>query len=97
MPSDWKAQALCLDHPERLIWFSYKKEEVDRAVKICKKCPVRTDCFISSWDTGDHYGVNGAISEFEYLMLTWKEVDSEKQNNRTRSSRVLKGILQEIR
>jgi hypothetical protein len=97
MQSDWKQKALCLKHPESGIWFSYKKDEVDRAKSICRKCPVRTECFLSMWNTGDFYGIYGGISEFDYLMATWKEVKSEKENNRTRSNRVLQGIMQEIR
>lgn len=97
MQSDWKQKALCLNHPEGRIWFSYKKEESDRAKSICKKCPVRSECFLSMWDTGDFYGVYGGVSEFDYLTSTWKEAKSEKENNRTRSSGVLKRILQEIR
>jgi hypothetical protein len=97
MQSDWKESALCLDHENRNLWFSYKKEDVDSAKEICKKCTVRTECFVSMWNTGNFYGVNGGVSEFEYLQLTWKEVSSEKANNRTRASSVLKGILQKIR
>lgn len=97
MQSNWKDLALCLDHPENNIWFSYKKDEIDRAKAICKECPVRVECFMNMWNTGDFYGVNGGISEFEYLQLTWKEVSSEKSNNRSRASGVLKGILQKIR
>jgi hypothetical protein len=96
MKNNWKEKALCLGHPEGNIWFSYKKSDIDRAKSICKKCPVRVDCFMSAWESGDFYGVYGSVSEFEYLSMTWKEVGNEKQNNRTRSDRVLKGILQEI-
>lgn len=49
------------------------------------------------WNTGDFYGINGGVSEFDYMMMTWKEATSEKQNNRARTDRVLKGILQGIR
>jgi hypothetical protein len=96
MKNNWKDKALCLGHPESNIWFSYKKSDIDRAKSICKKCPVRVECFMSAWESGDFYGVYGGVSEFEYLSMTWKEVENEKQNNRTRSNRVLKGILQEI-
>jgi hypothetical protein len=94
MPSNWSSKALCVDHPESNIWFSYKKEDIDRAVSICKKCPVRTECFISVWNSGEFYGVYGGITEFEYLNLTWKEAKNEKQNNRSKTDRVLKTILQ---
>jgi hypothetical protein len=96
MQNNWAKEALCFNHPERNIWFSYKKEDTDRAVNICKKCPVREKCFITAWNTGDFYGVYGGVTEFNYLNLTWKEAKSEKQNNRTRTDRVLKGILQEF-
>jgi hypothetical protein len=48
------------------------------------------------WNNEEYYGVSGGISEFNYLISTLKETSSEKQNNRTRADRVLKGILQEI-
>jgi hypothetical protein len=96
MQSNWKDSALCNGHPESNIWFSYKKSDIDRAVSICKKCPVRIPCFINMWNNEEYYGVSGGISEFNYLISTWKETSSEKQNNRTRTDRVLKGILQEI-
>lgn len=97
MQSDWKQSALCIDHPEKNLWFSYKKDDIETAKNICKECTVRTECFLSMWNTGDFYGVNGGISEFDYLSLTWKEANSEKANNRSRANTVLKGILQKIR
>jgi hypothetical protein len=97
MQSNWKEKALCYNHPELSIWFSYKKEDADRAQSVCKKCPVRVECFMSMWNTGDFYGINGGVSEFEYLSMTWKEATNEKQSNRTRADRVLKGILQGLR
>ena len=97
MLSNWKEKSLCFNHPEIDIWFSYKKQDVDRAKDICGKCPVRIECFMSMWNTGDFYGINGGISELDYMMMTWKEATSEKQNNRTRTDRVLKAILQGLR
>ena len=97
MQSNWKEEALCFNHPELSIWFSYKIEDVDRAKNICKKCPVRVECFMSMWNTGDFYGIHGGATEFEYLSMTWKEATNEKQSNRTRSDRVLKTIVQGLR
>ena len=96
MQSNWKEKALCHNHPESNIWFSYKKAEIDRAIKICKKCPVRTECFVTMWNTGEFYGISGGISEFDYLNITWKEAKSERQSNRTRTDKLLATILQEF-
>jgi WhiB family redox-sensing transcriptional regulator len=94
MQSSWKEKALCSDTPESHIWFSYKKEEIDRAVEICKICPVRKQCFINAWSADEFYGVSGGITEYEYLTLTWKEAKSERQSNRSRTDKLLKKILQ---
>ena len=94
MPSNWKEEALCSDRIDSHIWFSYKKEEIDKAVQICKKCPVRRQCFMNAWSSEEFYGIAGGITEYEYLTLTWKEAKSERQSNRSRSDKLLKKILQ---
>lgn len=94
MQSSWKEKALCVNHPESNLWFSYKKDDINRAVSICSKCPVKKECFLSAWESDEFYGVYGGISEFEYLNITWKEAKNEKQNNRSRTDTILKTIMQ---
>jgi WhiB family redox-sensing transcriptional regulator len=94
--SDWKDYALCTSGYPVNYWFSNKKPEIDVAKSICAKCTVRLECFTTAWSDDSHYGVYGGVSEYEYLLLTWKEAKSESESNRDRTDKRLRKILQEI-
>lgn len=94
--SNWKDFALCSSSHPTNYWFSSKKEDIDIAKSICAKCTVRLECFFTAWDNDSHYGVYGGVSEYEYLLLTWKEAKSESEDNRDRTDKCLQKMLRHI-
>lgn len=96
MPSNWSDKALCGQSKTPEIWFSYKKEDIENACKICSVCPVQKECLVSAWNSDFFYGINGGLSEFEYLKLTWKEADGERKSNWSRANKLLQTVLRKI-
>jgi hypothetical protein len=96
MVNNWKQSALCKNDLMHHSWISYKKEEVDYAKNKCKECHVFNECLYNSlFIEKEFYGVNAGMSEYDFMTLTWVEVDSARKRNWTRNNRVLQGILQD--
>jgi hypothetical protein len=92
----WRKSALCLIDKNSKRWFSYNLEDVDYAKKVCQSCLVRKECIVNMWETDSFYGVNGGMSEFDIMNLTWKAVSKENDSNWKRTDRVLKKLLQQV-
>lgn len=96
MRSNWKQFATCKNDLMYHSWTSYKKEEVEYAKKKCNECAVFNDCLYNSiFIEKEFYGVNAGMSEYDFMMLTWVEVDSARKRNWTRNNKVLQRILQD--
>jgi hypothetical protein len=95
--SNWKKKALCAADVNSEYWFSYKKEEIQYAKNICKKCSVRKECLMSAWQEEYVYGVNGGFSEFEILLETWKEAKKVSDDNWSRSNKILQRMLRKTK
>ena len=94
LTSDWKIHAVCASDPKPDAWMSYNKDDIIYAKSGCDRCTVRRECFFNAWNQEDFYGVYGGISEFEFLIGTWKEAKKESDVNWKRTDRILQRLLQ---
>lgn len=94
--SNWKSKALCSRDIKQHTWWSYDKDDIAYAKQGCSRCPVRSECFLSAWQSDDFYGINGGITEFDFLLITWKEAKKESNVNWKRTDRDLQRIMREI-
>ena len=95
--SDWRIKALCRrdSHPSR--WLSSKREEIEYARQKCRICEVRPECLWSAiYEREEFTGVNAGITEIEYLMKTWEEVEFEHEDNWRGSDKLIQDLFGEI-
>lgn len=78
----WVNFALCTDHPDHLYWTSNDYEEIKLAKDGCSRCEVRLECLTHAvMNPDDFIGVRGGLSEYDFLLRTWKEVENEDDDN----------------
>ncbi|MFF7452150.1 MULTISPECIES: WhiB family transcriptional regulator [unclassified Streptomyces] len=68
MPNlDWLARAACAGMDSRAFFANgmHAREQVNEARKVCASCPVRPDCANFAIETGERWGVWGAMSQQE--------------------------------
>jgi hypothetical protein len=94
--NDWRELAVCAQDPDPLAWLSYDYQDVQYAKEGCARCKVRVECFTTAWNTPAYVGVSAGISEYDYLILTWKEAKRKNEFNWTRSNRLFQKILRQI-
>lgn len=58
----WHAGAACRGHGPEL-WFPANGEPTAEALELCRRCPVRAECFEAG--RGERYGVWGGTGEAE--------------------------------
>lgn len=95
--SDWRVIAVCANDEQSIAWLSYDIEDVQYAKHGCSQCKVRAECFLNAWDNKPYVGVNAGISEYDFLMLTWKESKKSNGSNWSRTNKILQGILQKVK
>jgi hypothetical protein len=95
-PSDWLEKALCANDEHPFAWLSYDIEDIEYAKHGCSLCKVRKECFLSAWQNEPYVGVNAGISEYDFLVLTWKEAKKAHGSNWSRTNKILQGIMQQI-
>lgn len=92
---DWKSHALCKNDKKSSAWLSYKKSDIDYAKEICSRCEVMVECLNNAFFIEkEFFGVNGGMSEYDFMIETWVEVNSERKSNWTRNRAVLQRLLQ---
>lgn len=64
----WRDSALCAQS-DGDAWFPEKGGTTRYAKKICRGCPVTTDCLEWALDNGEEFGVWGGMSERERRKL----------------------------
>ena len=65
---DWMMFALCQQvDPEK--WFPVRGASVTDAKRICRDCPVRTQCLQYALDNDERFGIWGGLSERERRRL----------------------------
>lgn len=61
-PLDWMGSALCAQVDADL-WYPDKGESPREALRICRQCPVRQECYDYAVANGERFGVWGAATE----------------------------------
>ena len=95
--SDWLSSAVCANDDNPTAWLSYDIENIRYAKHGCSKCKVRQQCFLNAWQNEPYVGVNAGISEYDFLILTWKEAKKANGSNWSRTNKTLQRIMQEIK
>jgi WhiB family redox-sensing transcriptional regulator len=65
----WRNKALCAGHPDRGAWFAEDRETTQRAMAVCRACPVRSECLTFALSTGPHDGIWGGTTPYERRRL----------------------------
>ena len=67
----WTKRALCAGHPGRGWWFpaDYRDAEANKAIAVCRACPVAGECLDYSIATGQSEGVWGGTIPSERLRM----------------------------
>jgi len=94
--NNWKSLAVCVDDKFSNRWVSYNIEDVKYAKDGCSRCPVRQECFINAIENDSMIGVIAGISEFEFLLYTWEEVNDINESNWRRDRKTFSRLLQKI-
>ena len=95
--SDWVKKAVCANDERSIAWLSYDINEIRYAKQGCSRCKVQKECFLNAWQNNPYVGVNAGISEYDFLILTWKEAKKVNGSNWSRTNKLLQGILQKIK
>jgi hypothetical protein len=97
MRADWASVALCKKDSKSYSWLSSNIDDINYAKDVCRRCSVRPECLYSAVYEKDQFiGVNAGMSEIEYLIRTWQEVDQEDESNWTKPDRLIQVLFREI-
>lgn len=64
-PADWRERAACAPQLGRVDMTSDKPEEIDRAKRLCRSCPVRVECAQHALDERELWGVWGGTEDWQ--------------------------------
>lgn len=97
MRADWINAALCRNDIDSHKWLSSNIDDINYAKDVCRRCTVRMECMTAAiYEKDSFIGVNGGMSEIEYLMSTWEEVSSEDETNWGKSDSVIHRLFRII-
>lgn len=94
--NNWRLDAVCLHDKHSEYWLSCKYSEVVYAKEGCARCPVKKECFLSALQNEEFVGINAGVSEYDFLMSTWKKATGKNGTTRDKSDRAIKKLLQNI-
>ena len=63
--SDWRQLANCRDMDDAIFYDTYSRDGVALAKKICRRCPVTTQCLTWAVEHREPYGIWGGLTERE--------------------------------
>lgn len=97
--SNWRAKAICASdrNPEK--WLSYETSDLEYARDGCKICQVKRECLLTAIESDDDVsfvGMTAGVSEYEYLLHIWKEVENENESNWATGDSAFSILLQQI-
>jgi hypothetical protein len=95
--SDWLSKAVCAVDEQPSAWLSYDIKDIRYAKIGCSKCSVRAQCMLNAYQNDPYVGVNAGISEYDFLILTWKEAKKVNGSNWSRNDKVLQGIMRQVK
>ena len=97
MKADWLSEALCKKDSNSHLWLSSNIDDINYAKDVCRRCPVRIECLYSAiYDKDEFIGVNGGLSEIDYLIRTWEEAEDEHEDNWRKSDRLIQDLFRGI-
>jgi hypothetical protein len=96
LKTNWEDFALCKKDNDAGKWLSLDINDINYAKNICRKCTVRNECMISALSQKEYIGVNGGVSEYEFLTMTWVEARKIEENNWPRTDRVIHELFKTI-
>lgn len=72
-PDTWRTEAACRTRPD-LNWYPGQGERFAEQRKVCKTCPVRTNCLNDALTVSGHgdFGIWGGTSERERRIIRQK-------------------------
>jgi hypothetical protein len=94
--SNWKDEAVCASDTNSPKWVSYNLDDIEYAKKGCAKCNVRKECLIMAFKNDSFIGVVAGISEYDYLLHSWKKVTEEDESNWRTDDSIFPRLLQKI-
>ncbi|MCV7424369.1 WhiB family transcriptional regulator [Mycobacterium yunnanensis] len=59
MSSDWMQRAACANHPDPEVFFPTQWASPRRALAMCERCPVTTECLAHAKKIGANTGIWG--------------------------------------
>lgn len=100
LKSNWRKSAVCATdkNPER--WLSYDIKDLEYARDGCARCPVKRECLVTALEeesTMPFVGMVAGISEYEYLLSMWKEVNNENESNWRTGDSALSKLLRKTK
>lgn len=95
-PNNWRLEAVCMRDANPNYWLSYKYSDIQYAKDGCARCNVKRECFFTALENEEFVGVNAGISEYDFLMATWKKATKSNGTTRNRSDNAIKKLLQKI-
>lgn len=96
LQSNWRDQAICFHDKNAHKWTSYNYDDVQYAKDGCSICPVRKQCLVTAMTSNSFVGVIAGISEFDFLMYTWEEVNDINESNWGTGDTAFSRLLQKI-
>jgi hypothetical protein len=94
---NWRESAVCSDDVNSNYWLSYDLKDIKYAKEGCSRCDVRIECLTSALSNDVYFGVNGGVSEWDFLNTTWKKAKVIDESNWSRSDRSLYKLLQKAK
>jgi len=76
----WLDKALCSKDKDSHKWLSFDYSDIEYARAVCNKCTVKVECLMTSEDRM-MVGMIAGLSEFERMILKWKEAKELNESN----------------
>ena len=92
----WMIQALCASDPNPDFWFPDPEDEPEirqlktaEAIRVCRRCPVRSECLQWAFETGDEWAILGAKTKGQRTrtrrrLARKKKLEEENNDNLVR-------------
>lgn len=84
---DWQEKSACRGMDIEIFFLPYnarneeKRQRVEEAKKICRTCPVISECLEYALDIGEEYGVYGGMSEDERRVILRRRRSQQRLAN----------------
>jgi len=76
----WMKKSICKNDEFPNRWTSFKIQDIEYAKSRCKQCTVQKECLLM-FQEQNIAGVIAGLSEYERLLLQWKEAKNINEFN----------------